>query len=246
MNRGNQESGIASTAMAASKHQHKHGISHGGQSVATGPGATDVRDAKSMHVRTGSTQLNPMKKKDGEMSESRLTPSLENQDLARVGIEVGGGVPVEPSNDQSELLASDVADKGQKKSTINQLQTSLSKMKDLNTDGRNSLTQFRSQEKKQGDRQSVPNIEETIVVQLPQETMLKPDEPQIDKLLQRDGEQSELFMLTDDDKLKKMGEEEVRRDNTHTDASNEVRNLLEYLYLDVKVRSPAEIAELTD
>ena len=53
-------------------------------------------------------------------------------------------------------------------------------------------------------------------------------------------------MLTDDDKLKKMGEEEVRRDNTHTDASNEVRNLLEYLYLDVKVRSPAEIAELTD
>lgn len=30
------------------------------------------------------------------------------------------------------------------------------------------------------------------------------------------------------------------------DASNEVRNLLEFLFLDVKVRSPAEIAELTD
>ena len=37
-------------------------------------------------------------------------------------------------------------------------------MKDLASDGRNSLTQFRSQEKKQGDRQSVPNIEESIVV----------------------------------------------------------------------------------
>ena len=59
-------------------------------------------------------------------------------------------------------------------------------MKDLATDGRNSLTQFRSQEKKQGDRQSVPNIEETIVVQLPQETTLKQDEAQIDKLLKRD------------------------------------------------------------
>ena len=59
-------------------------------------------------------------------------------------------------------------------------------------------------------------------------------------------------MLTEDDKLKKMGDEEeaiqthLRLDNTHLDASNEVRNLLEFLFLDVKVRSPAEIAELTD
>ena len=32
----------------------------------------------------------------------------------------------------------------------------------------------------------------------------------------------------------------------HLDASKEVRTLLEFLFLDVKVRSPAEIAELTD
>ena len=79
----------------------------------TGARATEVRDAKPMHVRTGSGKLNPvMKKKDGEASESRLTPSLENRDLARVGIAVGGGVQVEPSNDESELLASDVAGTG--------------------------------------------------------------------------------------------------------------------------------------
>ena len=38
--------------------------------------------------------------------------------------------------------------------------------------------------------------------------MLKPDEPQIDKLMKRE-EESELFMLTDEDKLKRVGEEEV-------------------------------------
>ena len=58
-------------------------------------------------------------------------------------------------------------------------------------------------------------------------------------------------MLTEDDKLKNMGEEDavkthLRPGNTHIDASNDVRNLLEFLFLDVKVRSPAEIAELTD
>ena len=33
----------------------------------------------------------------------------------------------------------------------------------------------------------------------------------------------------------------VRRDY-HIDASKEVRNLLEFLYLDVKVRSPSEVS----
>ena len=47
--------------------------------AATGAGVTEVRDAKSMYARTGSSKLNPvMKKKDGEASESRVTPSLEN------------------------------------------------------------------------------------------------------------------------------------------------------------------------
>ena len=55
-------------------------MSHGGQSVAaTEAGVTEVRGVKSMHVRTGSGKLNPvMKKKDGEASESRVTPLLEN------------------------------------------------------------------------------------------------------------------------------------------------------------------------
>ena len=38
----------------------------------------------------------------------------------------------------------------------------------------------------------------------------------------------------------------IRRDGSHLDASKEVRSLLEFLYLDVKVRSPAEIQDLTD
>ena len=35
----------------------------------------------------------------------------------------------------------------------------------------------------------------------------------------------------------------VRRDY-HIDASKEVRNLLEFLYLDVKVRSPSEVSSV--
>ena len=38
----------------------------------------------------------------------------------------------------------------------------------------------------------------------------------------------------------------TQRRNEHLDASKEVRGLLEFLYLDVKVRSPAEIQDLTD
>ena len=37
------------------------------------------------------------------------------------------------------------------------------------TDGRNALQQIQSQEKKAGDRQSVPNIEDTLTVQLESE-----------------------------------------------------------------------------
>ncbi len=37
----------------------------------------------------------------------------------------------------------------------------------------------------------------------------------------------------------------IRRDH-HADASKDVRSLLEFLFLDVKVRSPVDIQDLTD
>jgi hypothetical protein len=56
-------------------------------------------------------------------------------------------------------------------------------------------------------------------------------------------------IFTDEDLQKKTAEQRLvetnkthKRDGGHMDASKEVRNLLEFLYLDVKVRSPAEVS----
>jgi len=60
-----------------------------------------------------------------------------------------------------------------------------------------------------------------------------------------------IVIVTEEDRTKLKDQEildtnKTQRRNDHLDASNEVRSLLEFLYLNVKVRSPAEIAELTD
>ena len=56
------------------------------------------------------------------------------------------------------------------------------------------------------------------------------------------------MIVTDEDLQRRKAEERladttktVRRDD-HLDASKEVRHLLEFLFLDVKVRSPAEVS----
>ena len=115
------------------------------------------------------------------------------------------------------------------------------------SDGRNQIQQLQSQEKKAGDRQSVPNIDEdSLTVQLPP-MAAEQDNEDLKSL-------NSAIIMTDADELDpKTTEDRIadtlrtqRRDGHHLDASKEVRNLLEFLYLDVKVRSPAEIADLTD
>ena len=54
------------------------------------------------------------------------------------------------------------------KKLANQPQASRARQEQI-ADGRNALQQIQSQEKKAGDRQSVPNIEDTITVQLESE-----------------------------------------------------------------------------
>ena len=70
---------------------------------------------------------------------------------------------------------------------------------------------LQSQEKKAGDRQSVPNIDDNTPINV------------------------QLYSETEDEKSKKIDLEDKGEN------SNEVRSLLEYLYLDVKVRSPSEV-----
>ena len=71
---------------------------------------------------------------------------------------------------------------------------------------------LQSQEKKAGDRQSVPNIDEATPISV------------------------QLYKETEDPK--KADPEDKHEEGATT---SEVRSLLEYLYLDVKVRSPSEV-----
>lgn len=104
---------------------------------------------------------------------------------------------------------------------------------------------MQSQEKKAGDRLSVPNIEESMHVGL------EGDTPLLDQSLPvgTDVKESSAMIVTDEeDEGKRLSHVKVRdasdlekRGEPTQDASKEVRSLLEYLYLDVKVRSPAEV-----
>ena len=85
----------------------------------------------------------------------------------------------------------------------------------------------------------MPNIEESITVQLGGPA-------------QEEMSNTSIVIMTDEDLQRKTAEEYLvetnktqRRDGGHMDASKEVRNLLEFLFLDVKVRSPAEVSVLT-
>ena len=71
---------------------------------------------------------------------------------------------------------------------------------------------LQSQEKKAGDRQSVPNIDDNTPINV------------------------QLYTETEDDKPKRDPD-----DKDNGSCKDEVRSLLEYLYLDVKVRSPSEV-----
>ena len=73
---------------------------------------------------------------------------------------------------------------------------------------------LQSQEKKAGDRQSVPNIDDNTPINI------------------------QLYNETDEGKSKKGDLDESTKVE---DSKDEVRSLLEYLYLDVKVRSPSEV-----
>ena len=70
---------------------------------------------------------------------------------------------------------------------------------------------LQSQEKKAGDRQSVPNIDDNTPINV------------------------QLYNETEDDKEDRPKKVDLE------DKNEDVRSLLEYLYLDVKVRSPSEV-----
>ena len=105
------------------------------------------------------------------------------------------------------------------------------------------MAQLQSQEKKAGDRQSVPNIDESITVQLGGD-----EQPANNESAGKHISNESIVILTDEDAQRRKAEEQLaetnktERRNVHVDASKEVRNLLEFLYLDVKVRSPAEVS----
>ena len=90
----------------------------------------------------------------------------------------------------------------------------------------------------------MPNIEESITVQLKQV-----DTPNNNgDLLSKPLESESMIIVTDEDYPKRKVEDKLtdtnktlRRDGL-SDASKEVRSLLEFLFLDVKVRSPAEVS----
>ena len=91
----------------------------------------------------------------------------------------------------------------------------------------------------------MPNIEESITVQLGNDIVT----PANDETRGKQQTNESIVILTDEDFKRRKEEEQlaettqtVRRDY-HIDASKEVRNLLEFLYLDVKVRSPSEVSK---
>jgi len=85
-----------------------------------------------------------------------------------------------------------------------------------------------SQEKRFGDRQSVPNIEENSVKSCTHEnSMMIPKDSSVEKEIQ-DSEKT------------------MKREPSSAESQKEVRMLLEYLFLDVKVRSPDEVRPLRD
>jgi hypothetical protein len=85
-----------------------------------------------------------------------------------------------------------------------------------------------SQEKRFGDRQSVPNIEEISVKSSTDENQkIIPKDSSVEKEIQ-DSEKT------------------IKREPSTAESQKEVRMLLEYLFLDVKVRSPDEVRRLRD
>lgn len=89
----------------------------------------------------------------------------------------------------------------------------------------------------------MPNIDDTIAVQLDGDVALQEDGIMTKQL-------DSIIIASEEDRV--IAEERLvdtsRTDRraVHIDASKEVRSLLEFLFLDVKVRSPAEIQDLTD
>ena len=74
-------------------------------------------------------------------------------------------------------------------------------------DGRNHVAQLQSQEKKAGDRQSVPNIEESIVVQLGDEA------PANNESAGKNISNDSVVILTDEDFIRRKSEEQNAETN---------------------------------
>jgi hypothetical protein len=98
---------------------------------------------------------------------------------------------------------------------------------------------MQSQEKKVGDRLSVPNIEDYINVKLDVNTIPCNSRQGDNHTLP--GEESPIKRDTlDSIRTTKRSLEPLMNSNE----LDQVRSMLEYLYLDVKVRSPSEVSDL--